>query len=188
MIILQAGQVSFYCRHPEEKEAANREFERAGLNTNYVDGGCYLGVHLGPREELDEWVWPKVEVWYHEVRTPAKIAKRYLQSTYTGLGMLINIEWQYLQRTVPEVGSLMGPLEDALREAFFPAILGGEEVSADLREILGHSMKHGGLGIPPPWLPEKSAYSTPKSASEVLVGSLLRGTDLNYVAHRVTHI
>ena len=54
--------------------------------------------------------------------------------------MLIHIEWQYLQRIVTEVGFLMGPIEDALREAFFPALFGGEEVGAELREILGHSM------------------------------------------------
>ena len=41
-------------------------------------------------------------------------------------------------------------IEDTLREALFPALFGGEEVSDDLREILGHSVKHGGLGIPDP--------------------------------------
>ena len=97
-------------------------------------------------EELEEWVRPKVEALEHRVRTLAKITNRYPQSAYAGLGMLIQLKWQYIQWTVPGVGSLMGPIEDALREAFFPALFGGEEVSADLREILSHSMKRGGLG------------------------------------------
>ena len=62
-----------------------------------------------------------------------KIAKQYPQSAYAGLGMFLQLDWQYLQMTVPEVGSMMGPIEDVLREAFFPTILGGEEVSADFR-------------------------------------------------------
>ena len=78
-------------------------------------------------------MWPKVEAWSHRVRTLSKIANRYPQFAYTGLGMLLQIGWQYLQRTVPGVGSLMGPIEDALREAFFPALFGGEEVSSNPR-------------------------------------------------------
>ena len=48
----------------------------------------------------------------------------------------------------------MGPIDDALGEAFFPEIFVGEEVSAILRIILGDSVKHGVLGIPDPqmWL------------------------------------
>ena len=78
----------------------------------------------------------------------------------------------------------MDPIRDDLREASFPALFGGEEVSANLREILGHSVKHGGLGITDPWISEGCAYTTSKAASEVLVGSLLGGTDLNYLTHK----
>ena len=44
-------------------------------------------------------------------------------------------------------------------------------------------MKRGGQGIPESWLFEESVYNTSKAASEVLVGSLLGGIDLNYIAH-----
>ena len=33
-----------------------------------------------------------------------------------------------------------------------PLYLGGEEINADFRKILGHSIKYGGLGIPDPRL------------------------------------
>ena len=60
-------------------------------------------------------MWPKVEVWAHEVRTLAKITKIHPQLTYTSLGMSLQIEWQYLQRIITGVGTLMGPIEDGLR-------------------------------------------------------------------------
>ena len=60
--------------------------------------------------------------------------------------MLLQLEWQDLQRTVPGVGTLMGPIEEALREKFFPALFGGEEINADFQKIVGYSVKHGGLG------------------------------------------
>ena len=45
-------------------------------------------------------------------------------------------------------------------------------------------MKYRGLGIPDPCLSAESAYTTYESASEVLVGSLLGVTDLNYVEYK----
>ena len=119
-----------------------------------------MDAFLGPREELEEWVRPKVEAWDHMVLTLAKIAKRYPQLAYDGLGMSLQLKWQYLQRTVPGVASLMVPIEDALRQAFFPVLFGGEEVSPDLREILGHSVKRVGLGIPYPRF-RRRVHTTP---------------------------
>ena len=78
----------------------------------------------------------------------------------------------------------MGPIEDALREDFLPALFGGEEVSANLREILGFSVKCGGLGIPYPWLSVERVYNSSNATSDVLVGSLLVGADLNFVANK----
>ena len=43
----------FIVENLEEKEAANRYFDRVGLNLNYVYGGCYMGAYLGTREELE---------------------------------------------------------------------------------------------------------------------------------------
>ena len=71
----------------EEKEASKREFKRVGLNIRYVNGGKYLGT----REELEEWVRPKVEALSHWVHTLAKIAKQYPQLAYSGLGMSLQL-------------------------------------------------------------------------------------------------
>ena len=43
--------------------------------------------------------------------------------------------------TVPRVCTMMGSIEDSQREAFKTALFGKEEVSADLRKILGHILK-----------------------------------------------
>ena len=78
----------------------------------------------------------------------------------------------------------MGPIEEAQNEKSFPWLFGGEEIDTDFRKILGHGVKHGGLGIPDPRLPAESAYNTSKAASRELVDSLLGGSVLNYVGHR----
>ena len=78
----------------------------------------------------------------------------------------------------------MGHIEAALREKNFPSLFGGEDIDADFRKILGHGVKHGGLGIPDPQLSEESAYNTSKAASRELVDSHLGDSVLNYVGHR----
>ena len=90
-----------------------------------------------------------------------------------------------MQRTVPRNGTLMSPNEEALRKTFFSAIFGGEEVDADFRKILGHSVKCGCLDILEPWSSAEIVYNTYKAARRELIGSLLGGTALNYVSNRV---
>ena len=96
----------------------------------------------------------------------------------------MQLEWQYLQRTFPTVVTLVGPIEEALREKFFPVLFRGEEIDTNFWKILGHSVKHGGLVIPDPWLSKESAYNTSKASSGELVDSLLEGSALNCVGHR----
>ena len=122
---LEPYKLLFIKDSPGEKEAARQEFERVGLHITYIDGSRYLGDYLGTSEELETWVRPKVEAWAHGVHTLDKISKRYPQLAYAGLGMPLHLEWHYLQRTVPGVSIQIGPVEDSLRDAFFPTILGG---------------------------------------------------------------
>ena len=79
----------------------------------------------------------------------------------------------------------MGTIDDALREAFLTALSGREEISADLRKILGHSVKRGGLGIPYPNLSVEHGHNTSKASSEIVIGSLIGGTKLNYILHKL---
>ena len=66
-----------------------------------------------------------MEAWANRVRVLAKISRQHPQSTYAGLGISLKSEWQYLQRTVPGVGTLMGPIEEALRGKMFPSLFRG---------------------------------------------------------------
>ena len=78
----------------------------------------------------------------------------------------------------------MGHIEETLREKLFSALFGEEEINADFRQILGHSVNNGGLGIPYPRLSAESAYDTSKAASGELADSFLGGSVINYVGHR----
>ena len=50
--------------------------------------------------------------------------------------MLLQLEWQYLQRTFPGVSTMVGPIDEALIETFFLALFGGEEINTDFLKYL----------------------------------------------------
>ena len=68
---------------------------------------------------------PSLEAWDHRVRTLAKIVKHHTHSAYSGLGLSIQLEWQYLQRNVLGVVTCTGPIKEALIATFLHALLGG---------------------------------------------------------------
>ena len=81
---------------PVQEEAGKREFVVEGLTLNFVSGSRYLGAYLGPQDQLDASVKPQVEAWAHGIKVLGKISLRHPQSAHTSLGMLLQLEWQYL--------------------------------------------------------------------------------------------
>ena len=71
----------------------------------------------------------------------------------------------------------------ALREDFSPALFGGQEVDYELRELLRHGAKRGGIGIKYPSKSAERGHAMSVKACEALIESLLRGADLNCVCH-----
>ena len=62
----------------------------------------------------------QVEAWAHRVGVLGKIDRRQPQLAYDSLVILFQLEWQYLQRNFPIVGTLVGPIEEVLRDKCFP--------------------------------------------------------------------
>ena len=110
---------------PRQEEAEKRKFAVEGLTLNFFSGSRYLGAYLGPQAELEAWLKLQVEAWAYGVIVLGKISRRHPQSAYAGLGMSLQLKWQYLQRNVPGVDTLIGPIEEALRKKFYPALFGG---------------------------------------------------------------
>ena len=81
---------------PGQEEAAKREFAVEGLTLNSVSVSRYIGAYLGPRDQLEVWVKPQVEAWAHGVKVLSKISRQQTQLAYAGLGMSLQLNWQYL--------------------------------------------------------------------------------------------
>ncbi len=118
----------------------------------------------------------------------AKVAVRYPQSAYAGFTQSLQAEWQYLCRTVPEVGGFLQPVEDAIRDHLIPALLDVKpgEVQDDFRVLLSHGVKQGGLNIRNPAEGADRLHQASTEAAGVLVESLKTGAGLDLELHQQT--
>ena len=80
----------------------------------------------------------------------------------------------------------LGPVEDALRNIFIPALFGRPNmvVLDEDRLMYTNSVKAGWLGIRDPCHEAMALNTTSKEASSVLVKALVEGTELSLAGHR----
>ncbi|KAL7474211.1 hypothetical protein ACHAW6_000199, partial [Cyclotella cf. meneghiniana] len=106
-------------------------------------------------------------------------------SAYAGLVSCLSAKWQYVCRTVPDVGPLLAPIEEALRTHFLPAILGRTDpIDNDLRHLLSLGIKQGGLAICNPVEGADTLFCCSRAATKTLVHSLLTNHPLGLDNHR----
>ena len=56
-------------------------------------------------------------------------------------------KWNYLTRTVPNIGNLLQPLEEVIRRKFLPSLTGQNAFNDVTRDLLALPIRLGGLGI-----------------------------------------
>ena len=115
-----------------------------------------------------------VAQWVDAVGVIAKIAGKYPQSAYHGFATSLQAELQYLCRCTPGVGPHLAPLEDAIGMKLIPALLQQPPgwVSDDLRTLLSHGVKFGGMNIRNPVEGADCLFEASDAALGVLVASL----------------
>ena len=81
---------------------------------------------------------------------PSGVAHKHPQSAYAGLEKSLQQEWAFLQRVTPGVGDAFGPVEEALREIFVPALYEGLREGVQQRDITRLPVKQVGLALTDP--------------------------------------
>ena len=169
------------CRPTDE---ANIQSTLSAFSFQYRQGSRYVGGYLGDRSSRNQWLDPQVQKWTAGVKTLARIARHFPQTAYAGLSKSLQAEWQYLQRVTPDCGSAFSPVEDAIRTAFLPALLGSDEPVADaLRTRITLPVKCSGLGLPNPVDSASHHHSTSRESTSTLSKSICQNADLHVGAY-----
>ncbi len=112
-------------------------------------------------------------------------AKQYPQTPYVGLVASLLGKWPYICQVVPGIVNTFQLMEDAIRTVFIPALFGRKpiQVTEELHHILGHGMKNANLGIRYEVTMADQLFETLASVRQLLMDSLVNGTDLVIESH-----
>ena len=134
---------------PEFYERATEEFRDTEVKVT-KEGERHLGAVIGTESFRERYVQDKVTSWVTEIQTLSNIARTEPQAAYSAFTYGVKHRWNYLMRTVPNIGPLLAPLERAIREEFIPALSNGHCPNDVERRILALPPRLGGLGISNP--------------------------------------
>ena len=91
------------------------------------------------------------------------------QSAYVGLQESLQQEWAFVQRVTKGVGDSFGPVEDAQKETFVPALCQGLREGVPERGVTRLPVKRAGLALPDPSLTASENWT----ASCIITGHLV---------------
>ena len=154
----------------EHLEAAEKMFKSTGINL--IDSGKrYLEAMLGKRPAVENvnFVREQVVEWVKEVETLAVTAEFQPQAAYAVYTHCLAKSRNYIMRTIPNIDSLLQPLEDAICHVFLPALTGRWSFSEEKKELFVLPALHGGLGITIPMKHAQHQFSSPAKLSNPLV-------------------
>ena len=151
----------------EFHNAAVSIFANTGVNVT-PDGRPYLGAPIGSREFVAGQVESKVNEWISNLQCLATIAVSQPHAAYSALTHGLMYKWTYLSRTVPDIGPLLKPLDDALRSVLLPALTGRPPPSDLECTLFALPARLGGLGI---GIPSRNAAR--ERHSSIIVTSIL---------------
>ena len=120
---------------PEHFPAAEEHFRGSGVNIS-TQGHRHLGVPLGSKSFVEEFVRDKISCWGSEIKRLSEIAKVQPQAAYAVFTHALTNRWTFLMRTVPGTHHLLQPLEEAIRHQFLPAVTGRQGITDLERDLL----------------------------------------------------
>ena len=162
---------------PEFEEKAYSIFE--GTSIHITTGGTrHLGAVIGSKEYREEFVADKVKTWVKEIQLLADIASTQPHAVYSALVHGVASRWSFVSRTIPDIQSLLQPLEDAIHQLLIPALTGRPPCSKTERDIFALPSRLGGLGILNPSANCQSSFQASVTLTTPLV-SLITAQSLN---------
>ena len=98
-------------------EEAKTLFQGTGVSIT-AEGKRHLGAAIGTNSFVESYVKRKVSVWVHEVEHLSSIAVTQPHAAYAAFTHGQTSKWTYLSRTIPDIGDLLKPVENAIRQRF----------------------------------------------------------------------
>ena len=110
----------------------------------------YLGAALGTASFIEAYVGLQVEKCVLEIERLASIASSQPHAAYIAFTHGLSTSWNYVSRTILDIGDLLDPVKKAIIHKPLPTHTGRSAVSDLARELFSLPVHLGGLNIANP--------------------------------------
>ena len=127
-----------------------KEAETVFANTRVqisTEGRRELGAPIGNRAFVESYVTRRVERWKVELDRLCDVARSQPHAAYSAFCLGLRGKWLSLMRTVPNISSLLMPLEDKIRKKFLPIITRQPVPNDTVRALLALPARLGGMSV-----------------------------------------
>ena len=90
----------------------------------------------------------KIDKWCTEIKQLSKFAKTQPRAAYAAFIHSEVHRFSYFLRTIPSMGDLLQPLDEAIENHFLPTIISDNNITKPERNLYSLPIRLGGLGIP----------------------------------------
>ena len=165
-------------KDPTLLEQASKLFNGTNINIT-TEGKRHLGAAIGSKEFHEEYSKEKIDKWCNEIKQLAKFAKTQPQAAYAAFIHGEVHRFSYFLRTIPSMGDLLQPLDEAIENHLLPAIMGTNNITQPERNLYSLPIRLGGLGIPILTDTAEQEFSTSVQITAPLAAiMILQGTNL----------
>jgi len=119
------------------------QFKHLGISLT-TEGKRHLGAAIDTSQFLSVYVEREVGEWAKEIERLSSVAITQSHAAYAAFTHSLKRKWTYLIRTIPDIESLLQPLENAIRHKFLPSLTGQSALSNDTRDLLALTVQHKG--------------------------------------------
>ena len=134
---------------PDHYHEAKETFKNTQIKIT-KEGDRYLGSVIGTTDYRKKYVEDRVSEWVAEIERLAEIANTQPHAAYTAFTFGMKHRWNFIMRTVPDIGDQLRPLETAISQTLIPALANGLVPTYRERAIIALPPRLGGMGIPNP--------------------------------------
>ena len=145
----------------EKVEMATEVFQGTGISVT-EEGKRHLGAAIGTQPFVEGYVMQRVSEWVNAIERLSTFAHTQPHAAYAAFTHGLMSKWNYLLRTVPNIGDLLKPLEEVIRRQFLTSLTGQNAFNDITRELLALPTRLGGLGIANPSAESTTHYETSK--------------------------
>ena len=156
----------------EKLEQARLVFADTQVNVT-SSGQKHLGAVIGNSDYQTVFVNKLVDEWVEQIKQLSEIALFEPHAAYSAFTSCIRHKYTYFLRTIPQISTLLEPLESAIRNLLIPALSNGRSVTDDERLLLSLPVRLGGMGIVLTTRDADRDHEFSKKATSVLTNAII---------------